>query len=240
MNSLFIATPMHGGLCAGPYALSMIMLRGLMGDRNIPMYYSFIMNEALISRARNNMVYQFLKTDATHLMFIDGDIRFNPEDVISMLEADKDVICGLYPLKEIDWNRVHSAAKEGAHPSELVNYSTNVVANLLDGASSVQVQNDKPFEVLDAGTGFMMIKREVFEKLKPVTPTYINNTRDLSGSVTNESVIYNFFDISIDPEFNVLLSEDYHFCKSWRNQGGQIFIAPWVKLGHMGAYIFER
>lgn len=240
MKSIFIATPMYGGMCTGPYAFSMVMLRGVLGNHGITMHYSFIMNEALIQRARNNMVYSFLKTDATHLMFIDADIRFDPNDILKMIDADKDIICGLYPLKEIDWNRVHHAANNGAAPNELKSHSINVVANLLNNATSAEVQYEVPFEVLDAGTGFMLIKRRVFEELKATVPTYRNNTRDLGGSVDTNSIIYNFFDTSIDAENNVLLSEDYHFCKLWRDHGGKIFIAPWVQLGHMGAYTFER
>lgn len=240
MTSIFVATPMYGGMCTGPYTFNMIVLRGLLGDRKIPLHYSFIMNEALIQRARNNMVHSFLKTDATHMMFIDADIRFDAQDVLSMLDADKDVICGLYPLKEIDWRRVHQAANNGVPYDQLKKHSTNVVANLLNGEAQAQVELDKPFEVMDAGTGFMLIKRRVFEELKDKVPVYLNNTRDLSGSVQPNTPIHNFFDTSIHPELNVLLSEDYHFCKLWRDHGGQIFIAPWVRLGHMGAYTFER
>jgi hypothetical protein len=240
MKSIFVATPMYGGMCTGPYTFSMIVLRGVLGENNIPMHYGFMMNEALIQRARNNMVHQFLRTDATHMMFIDADIRFNAHDVLTMLEADKDIICGLYPLKEIDWRRVHQAANNGVSYDQLKDHSTNVVANLLNGEAQAQVELDKPFEVMDAGTGFMLIKREVFETLKKTVPTYINNARDLSGNVEPNAVIHNFFDTSIHPQLGVLLSEDYHFCKLWRDAGGKIFIAPWVRLGHMGAYTFER
>jgi hypothetical protein len=240
MTSLFVATPMYGGMCTGPYVYSLLGLRQVLGDKNIPMHYSFIMNEALIQRARNNQVHTFLKTDCTHLLFIDADIRFDGNDVLKMIEADKDIICGLYPLKHIDWNRVHQAANQGVPADQLRYHSTNVVANLLNNQTTVKVPEHEPFEVLDAGTGFMLIKRRVFEELMNKVPRYINNSRDLGGFIETNAHVYEFFGTSIDPEHNVLLSEDYHFCRLWRKAGGSIYVAPWVQLQHIGTHQFDR
>lgn len=240
MTSIMVATPMYGGMCTGPYVFSLLGLRNVLDLEKIQMHYSFIMNEALIQRARNNQVHMFLKTECTHLLFIDADIRFNGADVISMLKTDKDIICGLYPLKHIDWNRVHQAVNNGVPAEQLVHNSTNVVANLLTPQTTVTVEGGVPYEVKDAGTGFMLIKRKVFEKLSDVVPSYTNNTRDLGGGIAPMEKIKEFFACAIDPASNTLMSEDYYFCDLWRRNGGQIFVAPWVQLGHMGAYTFER
>jgi hypothetical protein len=77
------------------------------------MYYSYMMNESLITRARNGMAYDFMQSDATHLMFIDADITFDPKDIVRMIDADKDIICGLYPKKEINWQLISDAVKRG-------------------------------------------------------------------------------------------------------------------------------
>jgi hypothetical protein len=240
MTSIMVATPMYGGMCTGPYVFSLLWLRAALAAEKIEMHYSFIMNEALIQRARNSQVHMFLKTECTHLLFIDADIKFNGPDVLSMLKADKDIICGLYPLKHIDWNRVHQAANNGVPADQLKHHSTNVVANLLTPQTTVTVEEGVPYEVKDAGTGFMLIKRHVFEKLSETVPSYINNTRDLGGGISPMEKIKEFFATSIDPETGVLLSEDYHLCDLWRKAGGQIFVAPWVQLGHIGAYQFDR
>jgi len=240
MTSIMVATPMYGGMCTGPYVFSLLWLRGVLEAEKIDMHYSFIMNEALIQRARNNQVHMFLKTECTHLLFIDADIRFNGPDVISMLKADKDIICGLYPLKHIDWSRVHQAANNGVPADQLVHNSTNVVANLLTPQTTVTVEEGVPYEVKDAGTGFMLIKRRVFEELSDKVPSYMNNTRDLGGGIAPMERIKEFFACPIDPETNTLLSEDYYLCNLWRKHGGQVFAAPWVQLGHMGSYTFER
>jgi hypothetical protein len=84
----------------------------------------------------------------------------------------------------------------------------------------------------------MLIKREVFEKLSPLVPTYMNNATDLSGKLGAEE-IKEFFTTSIEPETQHLLSEDYHFCRIWREAGGKIYAAPWAQLGHVGTYLFD-
>jgi hypothetical protein len=239
MTSVFVATPMYGGMCTGPYAFSLFGLRDVLGERNIPMHYSFVMNEALIQRARNNLVHSFLRSGCTHMLFIDADIKFDGNDVLKMLDADKDIICGIYPLKYIDWARVHQAAKNGVPPDQLRYHSTKLVANLLSNQSFVNVLENEPFEVLDSGTGFMLIKRRVFEELLPVVPTYIHASIDVAGSIEPDATVHEFFAASIDPDHNILLSEDYHFCRLWRQHGGSIHVAPWVRLGHIGTYQFD-
>lgn len=106
MTKLFIATPMYGGQCYGYYAQSVLMLQKTMEREGIETVFSFMFNESLITRARNALTHGFLNSDATHLLFIDSDIRFNPEDVVAMLKADKEVICGMYPKKEINFASV--------------------------------------------------------------------------------------------------------------------------------------
>ena len=109
---LFVATPMYGGMTTGFFCQSLIPLPGLLKEKDIDVSFSFMFNESLIQRARNGLVHGFMqRKECTHLMFIDADIRFSPADIISMMEADKDVICGIYPKKEINWTEVDKAVK---------------------------------------------------------------------------------------------------------------------------------
>ena len=239
MAKLYISTPMYGGQCFGYYAQSVLSLQNIMQQNRVDMAVSFMFNESLIQRARNALTHNFLKTDFTHMMFIDADIHFNPADVLPMLLADKPIICGIYPKKEINWNQIHAAALSGVPPHDLRKYSGSFVVNLVDYQNEQKVQLDKPVEIWNGGTGFMMIKREVFEQLKSHVPSYINDTKDLSNSLGNER-ISEFFATSIDPLGERLLSEDYHFCKIWRDYcGGTVWAAPWVQLGHIGTHKFD-
>lgn len=238
MNKVFIATPMYGGQCFGFYTQSLLQLNNLLRDNNVQSMMSFMFNESLITRARNALAHQFLKTDCTHLFFIDADIRFNAGDVLPMLEAGKDIICGIYPKKEINWQGVKNALDAGVDVDSLKHHTGSFVVNLVGYSGSVTVPINEPVEIWNGGTGFMIIKREVFEKLADLVPAYTNDVTDLAGNLKAEE-IKEYFATSIEPGTNRLLSEDYHFCRIWREAGGQIFAAPWAHLSHIGSYVFE-
>lgn len=239
MNKVFVATPMYGGMNAGFYTQSALTMSQVFSQHGIGLSFSYMFNESLITRARNALVHQFLKTDNTHLMFIDSDIRFFPEQIPKMLEVDKEIICGIYPKKEINWETVRRAIENGV-PNENLKYHTgSFVVNLVGYAGEVTVPINEPVEIYNGGTGFMLIKREVFEKLGDKVASYTNDVGDLSGTMQQNEQIKEFFDTSIEPETNRLLSEDYHFCREWRMMGGKVWAAPWVQLSHIGTYAFE-
>jgi hypothetical protein len=222
---IFIATPMYGGQCTGVFVQSLINLIGVLGSKGYKTSCSFMFNESLITRARCNMAHQFLQGDADYLLWIDADIKFRAEDAIKMLEADVDVIGGIYPKKEINWDMVKQAVLDGK--DNLHNHTGSFVVNLLEGESSITVPVDQPCEVSALGTGFMLVKRDVFEH-------YVSDMTHLAGQE-----IYAFFLDPIDPKSKRLLSEDYFFCHQWRKIGGKIYAAPWCQMGHMGTYLFE-
>lgn len=233
MAHVFVATPMYGGMCSGIYVQSLLNLITNLSSAGHKVACSFMFNESLIPRGRNNLTHQFLKGDADYLFWIDADIKFRPQDVLRMIEADKDIIGGIYPKKEINWAQVKQAVNDGKE--NLANHTGSFVVNLINNQGNVVVKRDEPCEVAALGTGFMLVKRSVFEKMKEYTPIYKN---DMSAYKQGEE-IYAFFETPIDPESGRLLSEDYHFCHQWRKHGGTVYAAPWCELGHMGSYIFE-
>jgi len=238
-RKVFVATPMYGGMCTGFYTQSILQLQNVFMQNGVESALSFVFNESLIQRARNSLAHAFLKTDSTHLLFIDADLRFDANGVYRMLEADKDVICGIYPKKEINWPMVKIAIDQGVPVEELKWHTGSWVINLAGYEGSATVNVNEPFEIWAGGTGMMLIKREVFEKLKEWTPIYTNDMTDLAGTIGEKDQIYNFFSLSIEPGTNRLLSEDYHFCREWRLTGGKMWAAPWLTPGHVGTYLFE-
>jgi hypothetical protein len=236
---LFVATPMYGGMCVGGYTMGMIESVQVFQQAQIQMYYSYMMNESLITRARNGMAYDFLQSDATHLMFIDADITFNAKHIIQMLDADKAIICGLYPKKEINWQLVQHAVQKGVPFQDLPAWTGSFVVNLVGGVTESTGNVNLPMEIDNGGTGFMLIKREVFEALKDKVPTYTNDMYQITDKTPQKKIIHEFFDTSIDEDTNRLLSEDYHFCKLARKNGFKVFAAPWATLTHSGTYNFN-
>jgi hypothetical protein len=112
------------------------------------------------------------------MMFIDADIHFNPADILPMMEADKDIICGIYPKKEINWQTVRNAVEAGVPNEQLKHHTGAFVVNLVDYQNEVTVPVNQPVEIWNGGTGFMLIKREVFEDLIGNVPMYLNNVLD--------------------------------------------------------------
>jgi len=235
---LFIATPMYGGMCAGFYTQSILNLQNVFKNTGWTLSFSFMFNESLIPRARNALVQGFLKSGATHMMFIDADIKFEASHIIHMVEADKEILCGIYPKKEINWESTKKAMDAGVPNDQLKHFTGSFVVNLVDYSSEVTVPVNKPVEIWNGGTGFMMIKREVFDNLADKVPEYTNNIVDLSGTLKADT-IKEYFATSIEEETKILLSEDYHFCKLARKHGMKVWAAPWAQLGHIGSYLFE-
>jgi len=245
-HKLFVATPMYGGMNHGLYMKSCLDLQGLMNKYGVETKFSFLFNESLITRARNYLVDEFLRTDYTHMLFIDSDIHFNPQDVIAMLALDKDLIGGPYPKKSINWGNVADAARKHPtmEPRELENLVGEYVFNVVKGTQSFQVA--EPLEVMEIGTGYMMIKRHVFGKLEKEFPQ-LRYKPDHVGQANFDGsrYIHAFFDTIIDTADSATgggsdryLSEDYMFCQLWRKIGGSIYLCPWMKTQHIGTYAF--
>lgn len=175
-KKLFLATPMYGGMCAGMYTRSIADLAAVCSKYQIQLQLYFLFNESLITRARNYCVDEFMRSTATHLMFIDADIGFNPQDVIALLglqtdESEYDVIGGAYPKKCISWEKIKQAVDKGVadeDASVLDKYVGDYVFNPKSGVNEIPL--NEPVEVRELGTGFMMIRRKTFEEYQKKYP----------------------------------------------------------------------
>jgi hypothetical protein len=232
--SMMIATPMYGGMCTGHYVAGLLGTLNKMRSVGVPVYWAQIMNESLITRARNELARIFLEKEFDYLMFIDADISFDGQAVATLMAADKDIVCGIYPKKEVDWKKVAEAAKLGRE--NLADYGGAFVFNM--ESSCAEAQEDGCIEIRHGGTGFMMIKRQVFLDLMPHVPTYRTSSyRDPATGEYIKPLTHEFFATSID-DTGALLSEDYHFCAIWKKHGGKIYANPFIKLEHVGTYVF--
>ena len=233
-----IATPMYGGMCTGFYTRALLNMQAVFNSLGWGYMCNFMFNESLIQRAMNMLCKQFMESDCTHMFFIDADISFDPAQVPAMVWADRDIITGIYPKKEINWQSVEAAMKAGVPTNKLKNHTGSFVVNLVDYAGQVTVPAGEPLEIWNGGTGFMLIKRRVFEEMAKVVPSYTNDVIDTAGTLKADKIV-EFFSCPIEEETNRLLSEDFFFCKKWREMGGKVYAAPWVQLGHVGTYVFE-
>ena len=245
-RKILVATPMYGGMCGGQYTKSTADLAKLAMQYQMTIDFFYLFNESLITRARNYCADEFLRNEEyTHLMFIDSDIGFNPNDVLSLAaiadpESDKDIICAPYPKKTISWEKIKLAVDKGfadENPHNLEKYVGDFVFNPTEGATEIAIE--EPCEVMEGGTGFMMIQRKTFEKYAAAYPELMykpDHVRSENFDGTREIMCY--FDALIDPKSKRYLSEDYMFCQWAREIGLKVWMCPWMQLGHTGTYTF--
>jgi hypothetical protein len=209
-----ICMPCYGGQLTEQCFMSYIKWANLCRQLNIDWTVETMTNESLISRARNTLTAKFLHTkESTHLMFIDADIGWEPWHLLVMLDAQKDVIGGLYPMKSLP-----------------VKWCVNGIPGQVEepGANLV--------EVTKTGTGFLLIKRDVFEKLNahPATKPFNN---DIGLPVELNPYMKTYFDTAVRE--NRYYSEDWTFCENWRDIGGQVWVDKRILLRHVGTYTFD-
>lgn len=212
---LHIAIPCYGGMATESTMMSLIKWSGLAAQYGISWTFETMVNESLIPRARNTMVAKFLvdQPDATHLMFIDADIGFEPGHILMMLNRNVDLIGGLYSLK--------------SYP---VKWCLNSIENAYKTEDGLE-------EVSKVGTGFMMIKRGVFLRLnshKDVIP--YNNDTGLDKKYDSE--LRTYFETVV--KNNRYYSEDWTFCENWRDLGGRVFVDKRVLLTHTGTIPYSN
>jgi hypothetical protein len=237
---------MYGGQCAGMFARSVADLSAICSQNGIPLQMYFLFNESLITRARNYCVDEFMRSKSEHLMFIDSDIGFNPHDVIALMalqanEEDKyDIIGGPYPKKCISWEKIKHAVDKGVadeDPNVLEKFVGDYVFNPKAGQGSIQI--GEPCEVLEIGTGFMMVSKKAMQKFYDAYPQYMyrpDHVRTEAFDGTREIMMA--FQAEIDPKSKRYLSEDYWFCQKAQEIGLKTWFCPWMKMQHVGTYIF--
>ena len=211
-TKVHIAMPCYGGMLTESTFMSFIKWANTARQLGIDWTLETMVNESLISRARNTLTAKYLDMpDATHLFFVDADIGWEPWHLLVLLNRDKDVMAGLYPMKTMP-----------------IKWVVNGFEGAEEGPDGLQ-------EVSKAGTGFLLMKRHVFEKLKthPAVKQYKN---DIGLDPKYDQHLKTYFDTAVRQ--NRYYSEDWTFCENWRDLGGKVYVDKRVLLRHSGSYVF--
>jgi len=211
-TKVHIAMPCYGGMLTESTFMSFIKWANTARQLNIDWTLETMVNESLISRARNTLTAKFLDMpEATHLFFVDADIGWEPWHLLVLLNRNVDVIAGLYPMK------------------------TMPIKWVVNGFEGAEEGPDGFQEVSKAGTGFLLMKKHVFAKMNshPAVKQYKN---DIGLDPKYDQYLKTYFDTAVRQ--NRYYSEDWTFCENWRDLGGKIYVDKRVLLRHSGSYVF--
>lgn len=237
--SVLLATPVHSDVSAS-YTTSLLDLQQKMMIKGHKISFS-IMKSSLITQGRNLCVADFMarKDDYTHFLFIDSDIEFQADTIFKMLDADKELIAAPYPLKVLDWSKIHSRTKE--HDLDQESMSRSGFTWPMKNEKSDEVIVKKGImEVTHAPTGCMLIKKQVFEKMIAAYPERkIVQKSFVNGGYVEKPYLYNLFDTYHEPETKKYYGEDFGFCKRWTEIGGKCFIYVMDSVTHVGEYKYS-
>jgi hypothetical protein len=236
---ILIATPCYGGVVYQGYMESIIQLITYASANNFSVTLAMNGHDSLITRSRNKLVSVFLDMpQATHLMFIDADISFQPEYVHRMLQFDQDLVAGMYPVKNLDWHKLRKNTDGDSSEDKMREAGLNYVGQPL--AKAEREERDGFVTAAYAGTGFKLMKRNVFERMIAAYPeTKYSVAHTFPRPATHSDNQYALFECLIDPMTGTYLSEDFAFCQRWRKQGGKIWLDTQSRLTHIGVYRYE-
>src|SRR5579863_9068243 len=236
-TQLTIGTPCFGGQVSWLYAVSLLKLQKAFSQRGWNINYLLQAGDALVTRARQTIICHFLDNpNASHLLFIDADIGFEPEQVIRLLEFDADVTAAVYPVKQINWDKIPAAVQAGRSPLES---ATLLYVVERDATEDIVIRRGF-MKSRYAGTGFLMIRRSVLEAMIEHYPElrYTHEHRGddpLVGSRWRSAL----FNCMVDQKSGYYLSEDFSFCRRWTDMGGEIWVDYTSRLNHVGLMVYR-
>lgn len=249
-KQVFFATPAYGGWVGVNFINSLLATVNMFRDIGIIHAVAFKYNESLITRARNELVHDFLLTypSYTDFFFIDADIGFDPYDIVKFLLHDEQEIIGSPCVrKSLNWKRIIQAGSKNGdlQNDEYVKLGAEFVINFDPSTQPKEIRLDQLIEVQDVGTGLMRVTRKAFEKIKEAVPD--RYYWPMGGEMPVDQPIYMFFQSGLDEESKVhnvgglphYIPEDFAFCRLAKQAGLKIWIAPWMHTSHMGSFIFQ-
>ena len=220
---IFVPLICYNHTCNTEYMMSILKLLNAAKNSNLNISFYPIFFESLVSRARNAAVAHFLEDkENTHILFIDSDIIFEPEDVFKLIKANKEVVAGIYPKKYIVWDRLKQYPE-----SERVDFPIG---------GQIKMTEDNFLEMDYLPTGFLLISRTAINKIIKQYPE-LKYRNDIDGYMSAGDNFYDLFKVGI--RNGIYESEDWGFCSLWKSVGGKVLIHPEINVKHLGWHEYE-
>jgi FkbM family methyltransferase len=205
---LMFASPVYR-LVPAPWVLCMMASTSL---KTMSIIYRLLLGDSAVYRARNSLMYEFLASDCTHVLFVDSDVLFTPQHIEQIMAwpDEFEIVGGCYPKRQnaLEW---------------CANSLENPPPKRPDGLQEVKY----------VGTGFMRITRSCLEKVIAAVGPSIQYPVDCQP----DRIEHHFFPEGIWDFPNGtrrLLSEDWAFCQRWRELGGKVWLDTNILLSHVG------
>jgi hypothetical protein len=213
-RKLMIAIPAYDGKLNIKSSFALARLAQMATSLGMQLYLSHLSGCSIITKARNALVADFLKSDADAMLFVDADVVITPEAVLRLyaLSIGKDITAGIYP-------------RRGSDRKFFLDMPT-------DDQNRLMFDENGLMKVDRIGTGFMMIQRHVIETMIANHPewSYYNNVDERMDSAIFDFVVKD----------NQYFGEDYAFCDRARADGFSIYLDPSISLPHVGTEEFTR
>ena len=231
---IFFTSPCHGGVDIH-YVRATLELQALLQRHKIPVTFHLIQS-SIVTQGRNLCTSAFLKSECTHMLFVDTDVEFDETSVLTMLKADKDIVLTPYPMKVIDWEKAKDISeKSGRHISKCGYYYPMAFVD----PENIDCK-DGITEIKRGPAGFMLIKRQVFEKMSKEYPHLkIKQQTMLNQQMRETENFWNFWDTEFNQEKGTFMGEDFAFCKRWTAIGGRIYANVDAYITHHGDYSYK-
>ncbi len=207
-QKVMLATTVYDRPDAG-FAFSVQRGRAALEAHDIDTAYLILEGNCHVDDARNVVVQNFLLSDCTDLVFIDADVLFEPEDLVTLCKYAADLVGGVYPFRRAD-----------------AQTARGMPVRMIPGVS--EPNDEGLLEVEGLPTGFMRIRRRVLEALAADADHFWNRND------TRSQVPILFGRTYRDGN---RVGGDIAFCQKWRSSGGKVYAAPEMRLGHAAKVI---
>ncbi len=211
-RNVFIGVPVFNGVDVHFFDS---MMKFVQAKGELQCKIAVVAGDSLVARARNVLTMEFLRSDCTHLLFIDSDLIFSADHVARLLSHDEDIVGGFYPKKQ-----------QGR---------AELVFNTLIPPAPMDERRLTPVRYI--GTGFICVKRRVFEKMIEEMGDQLIFEVDGQKGKTG----FDFWPVGVykyKDGTSRYLSEDWYFCQRAIDLGFKVYGDNAILLKHSGAAVY--
>jgi hypothetical protein len=221
-TKIYIATPLTGGIVKMRYYASVLKMIQSFETARIPRNFSVI-DACNLPEQRDALADQFLRSNSSHLLFIDSDMSFEPDLWRHLLSFEKDFVSTICAKRLFSFERMKKLLDDGVSFED-----ARSMAHDFNIGSPPQAKEGDLYKVRSIGMAFVLISKGCFEQI-----TEKGELKEYDSSVLPGHKVRGFFQHAEDNQGRPL-AEDHSFCRRWRRAGGTVWAYADPKIKHIG------